>query len=102
MGNHLRRIDVNLFSAGVWDKVVVNVDSPLTQGEIENLEIFLKLLDASDEIQRLSKADGLRQLGRFSDSLRLLEKPPSGPMTAAHKVIENLAQSSDSMVAKIE
>ena len=102
MGNHVRREGGNLLAAGILKQIEVNAETPLTEVEIENLEILLTLLDVSDEIQRLSKADGLRQLGRFSEALRLLKDQPPGPLTVAHKVLRDLAQLSDPKVAKIE
>jgi len=66
-----------------------------------NLEKLLELLDVTDPEQRLMKAEVLRELGRFDDTICLLESNYPSEYMGVVITIRNLVQKKDSMVREI-
>lgn len=49
------------------------VATPLTDQEVENLEKLIPLLDVSNQIGLMTKAEALRELGRFDECITLID-----------------------------
>jgi hypothetical protein len=68
---------------------------------IANLERLLELLDMTEPVGRIMKAEALRELGRFDDAIRLLESDfPTDYPTPATQILE-LAREGDTVVQEI-
>lgn len=69
--------------------------------KMSNLGALTKLLDESDAGNLLMKAEVMRELGRFEDSLALLEKCVDEALFGAAAVIRKLAEDGDPYVREM-
>lgn len=63
-----------------------------------NLKKLFALLDSNDPNQRLMKAEVARELGKFKESLRLLDCKYPGSHETAKKILKRLVEKKDSIV----
>jgi len=71
----------------------IATENAWTEEERAELETFVGMLDESDDIERLTKAELYRELGRFEDALYLLAFPfPEQLMGAASQLRELASQ----------
>ncbi len=96
----LRYIRIRLWWRGN-DQVRNKKITQLPDKHIQNLTELAPLLSEENENQRLMKAEVLRELSRFDESLRLLESNfPADYQHAVHRIRE-LATSHDPLVATL-
>lgn len=74
---------------------------PLSEVHVRNLEALALLLPEADPINRLMKAEAMRELSRFDEALSLLAKPFPDQYSSAVKRIRELAASKNATVAKL-
>ena len=67
----------------------------------KNLEQLLKLLSVTDPNKRLMKAEGLRQLGRFEEALKILQAPFPKEFTKVVDWMRGLVKERDSLVIEL-
>lgn len=76
--------------------------SSFSEMEIQNLAALKKLLDESDDIERLMLAEISRELGDFAEAMELLESLTYEQFIPAVAVIKKFAEQGDSVVAQID
>jgi hypothetical protein len=76
--------------------------SSFSEMETQNLTALKKLLDESDDIERLILAEISRELGHFSQALELLGSLSDERLIPAVTVIKTLAEQGDSVVTQID
>ena len=72
-----------------------------SQWHVDNLIEFAALLSVEDEQQRLMKAEGLRELGRFGEAIDLLSDRYSCDLTSAVARIRTLCHERSTQVARL-
>ena len=74
---------------------------PLSSDEIENLRAYIRLLDFSDPVDRISKAEALRELGEYDEAVHMLStKYPPGLQPVVN-TIRHLAKKNISEVSEV-
>ena len=66
--------------------------SPLSEEETANILVYVALLDESDEEDRITKAEALRELGKYNEVLAILSEPFSEELAQAVGFIKVLAE----------
>jgi len=72
--------------------------APLSESERQNLESFAGMLDEATDEERLTKAEVLRELGRFEDAVRLLARDVDPRMKWVATFIRDLAMKGDPLL----
>ncbi|MBI4978740.1 MAG: hypothetical protein HZC28_14770 [Spirochaetes bacterium] len=75
---------------------------PLSSRETYNLKSLARMLDESDDHDRVMKAEIMRELGRFPDALALLSHRFDDDMAEAVEIIRSLAQKNDRYVREMQ
>ena len=70
--------------------------------EIANLRAFLSFLDEADEYDRIMKAEGLRELGMFTEAESLLSGTFSDDLGQAAAIIKNLTEQRVAVVQEMK
>jgi hypothetical protein len=96
-----RYVRIRAWWAGNDVRRAAGKESPLSSSEVSNLGALTKLLDESDAGDLLMKAEVMRELGRFEDSLALLEKCVDESLLRAAAAIRKLAEDGDPYVREI-
>lgn len=96
----LRYIRMRLWWSGN-DRIRRKEIAQLPQEHIQNLSEFASILSEDDANQRLMKAEVLRELSRFDETLRLLEGDFPDDYQHAVDRIRDLASSQESHVATL-
>ena len=77
------------------------VEIPMSAGETENVAAFIIMLDESDANDLVVKAEAMRELGRFEESLSLLEKSDDKNFAKAVEIIKRLSEKRDPYVRQL-
>lgn len=77
------------------------VEIPMSAGETENVAAFMIMLDESDANDLVVKAEAMRELGRFEESLSLLEKSDDKNFAKAVEIIKRLSEKRDPYVRQL-
>lgn len=75
---------------------------PLSAEESANILAYITLLDDSDEEDRITKAEALRELGRHEDALIILLMPLNERLDQIAESIKALAEQKASVVKEIK
>ena len=76
-------------------------DNPLSPAEAANLRALTALLDESDDNDRISKAEAMRELGDYQGAVALLSHPFSPELTQAASIIRDLATHGNPFVSEM-
>ena len=76
--------------------------SGLSEKELRNLEAFAELLDEGEGNDRLTKAEIMRELGRFDEAAGLLTEPFSEELSRAAAFIGKLVREENTQVAEMQ
>ena len=79
-------------------KTITNDAPPFSEDEIANLRAFAKMLNESDEDDRLMKAEIMRELGNYDEAMKLLSKPFNRKLSYAAKIIKKLVEQKNPFV----
>ena len=73
-------------------------ETPITSREAANITTLVLTMDESDGRDLLTKAEAMRELGRFDDALSLLAKSADAGTAQAVEIIRNLSEKRDPYV----
>ena len=87
-----RYLRFRVWWAGNDPRRAAKARTPLSSKEVGNLEALAGLLDTGDEESRLTKAEIMRELGRYDEAIVLLAGPFDEQLSKAVALISALVQ----------
>ena len=97
-----RYLRLSAWWAGNDTRRRVNGASALNADEAANLRAFMALLDDSDENDRLTKAEALRELGEYPKSLELLSGPFREGLARSASIVRDLVTQRTPLVKEMD